>query len=55
MEEVKLKLLLLLLFWPHIAACGILVPWEGIELLKHGLEAQSLNQWTAKEDPLPSF
>jgi len=32
-------------------ACGILVPWPGIELTSSVLEAQSLNHWTAREVP----
>ena len=32
-------------------ACGILVPQPGIKLMPPALEAQSLNQWTAREVP----
>ena len=35
-------------------ACGILVPWPGIELMPPVLEARSLNHWTARK-VLPSF
>ena len=38
-------------FWPHQAACEILVPWPGIEPAPPALEAQSLNHWTAREVP----
>ena len=37
------------LFWPCPAACGILVPWSGIELAPLALEVQSLNHWTIRE------
>ena len=36
-------------FWLHRAACEILVPQPGTELSLPGLEAQSLNHWTAGE------
>ena len=39
----------ILSFWlPHVA-CGILVPWPGIEPMPPALEAQSLNHLTARE------
>ena len=31
------------------AACGILVPWPGIEPTPPAVEVQSLNHWTTKE------
>ena len=46
----------LFLFWPHSAACGILVPKPGIEPAPPAVEAWSLNHWTAREVSfLPSF
>ena len=33
------------------AACWILVPWPGIELMSFMMEALSLNHWTASEVP----
>ena len=42
------------LFWgegAHPAACGILVPQPGIELMSPAVEAQSLNCWTIEEVP----
>ena len=39
------------IFWPHCKACGILVPWPGIEPTPTALEAWSLNHWTAREVP----
>ena len=30
------------IFWPHYAACRILVPWPGIEPMPPELEAQVL-------------
>ena len=33
------------------AACGILVPWSGVELMSPVMEAQNLNHWTAREIP----
>ena len=34
-------------FWPCPAACDILVPWPGVELVQW--KNQSLNHWTTKE------
>ena len=34
-------------FWPHCAACQILVPQPGIKQVPPSLEAPSLNLWTA--------
>ena len=42
-------------FWPHRAACGILVPQPGIEPRPLAVEAQSPNHWTAGEVPLVSL
>ena len=33
-------------------ACGILVPWSGIEPSPSALEVESLNQWTTREVPM---
>ena len=38
-------------FWPHRKACGILVPWPGIEPVPAALEVWSLNHWKAREVP----
>ena len=39
-------------FWgPSLMACGILVPWAGIEPESPALEAQSLNHWLTKNIP----
>ena len=35
--------------WLHHWACGILVPWPGIELMFPALEVQSLNHLTARK------
>ena len=37
------------MFWPHCAACGILVPQPGIEPVPPAVEAWSPNHWTARE------
>ena len=42
------------IFWPHRTAHRILVPRPGIEPVPPALEAQSLNQWTAREVPIHS-
>ena len=34
-----------------LIACGILVPWPGVEPVPPKVEAQRLNHWTAKEVP----
>ena len=36
-------------FWPHLVACGILVPQSGIEPALPAVELWSLNHWTARE------
>ena len=38
-------------FWPHCAACTILVPWPGIEPMLCAVKAWSLNHWVAREVP----
>ena len=38
-------------FWSHHMACGILVPWPGIEPTPPAVEVQSLHHWTAREVP----
>ena len=39
-------------FWLCHPACGILVPWPGIEPMHPAMEVWSLNHWTAREVPL---
>ena len=48
---VFILLIYLKFFWPCHAACGILVPLPGIELVSPAVEAWSLNHWTAREAP----
>ena len=43
------------MFWPRLAACGILVPWPEIEPVPPTLEAWSLNHWTTREVPMKIF
>ena len=43
------------LFWPHCAACGILVPQPGIEPVPPAVEGWSPNLWTAREFSLKPF
>ena len=55
-----ISLSLSLSLWPCCMACGILVPRPDMETVPPAVEAQSLNQWTAREVPgicffLPSF
>ena len=38
-------------FQPHHQACGILVPWPGMEPAPPALELQSLNHWPTREVP----
>ena len=42
-------------FWPHLAACRILVPWPGMEPTPPAVEAWNLNHWTAREVPTVGF
>ena len=41
----------LFIFWPHLTACGILLPWPGIEPGPTAVNALSLNHWTTREFP----
>ena len=43
------------LYLPCHAACGILIPWPGIEPIPPALEAWSLNHWTPGKSPSFSF
>ena len=45
----------LFIFWLHFTACGILVPWPGIEPGPTAVKAPSLNHWTAREIPRTSL
>ena len=47
--------LLLLCFWLHHAAFGILVPWLGTELTLLAVKAESPNHWTTREFPSVLF
>ena len=38
-----------LLFWLHRAACGVLVPWPGIEPVPSAVKAWGPNHWTANK------
>ena len=38
-------------FWPCCAACGIFIPWPGIEPMPPAVATQSLNHWTARKVP----
>ena len=40
---------------PCCAACGILVPWPGIEPTPSAVKAWSANHWTAREFPKSGF
>ena len=40
------------IFWLCHAACGILVPWPGIEPRPTAVKALSRNHWTTREFPL---
>ena len=51
LEEFAFIIIKKNLFQPHHAACGILVPWPGIELRSSALKVQSLNHWTTREVP----
>ena len=42
---------LFIYFWPRHTACGILVSQPGVKPAPPALQAQSLNQWTAREVP----
>ena len=42
-------------FWPCCAACGNLVPQPGIKPISPAVEAQSLNQQTARQVPGKHF
>ena len=46
---------ILFYFWPHCAACGILVSRPGIKPASPEVEVWSLNHWTAREVPNPLY
>ena len=48
-------LLYFIIFWPCHTACGILVPWPGVEPLPPAVEAWSPNHWTTREAPRTSL
>ena len=43
---------LFVFFWLPRAACGVLVPWPGIEPAPPAVEAWSLNHWGTREVPI---
>ena len=48
----SLSLSLFFFFWPHLTACGILVPRPGIEPMPPAVEVWGPNHWTAREVPV---
>lgn len=42
-------------FWPYYTACGMLVPWPGIQPMPPAQEAQILNYWPSREVPPPPY
>ena len=42
-------------FWLHYAACRIVGPPPGIELVPPTVEVQSPNPWTTRELPFAAF
>ena len=42
-------------FWPDCVACGILIPWPGIESGPSAVKMQSSNHWRAREFLQPHF
>ena len=44
-----------LFFWLRLTACGILVPWPGIELRPPAVKAPRPNHWTARKLPHLGF
>ena len=45
----EINFILFFFFWLCGLACGILVPWTGIELASPSVEAQSLGHWPTRE------
>ena len=50
-----LMFVIYLFIWPCRRACGILVPWPGIEPVPSAVKAQSPNHWTAREFLIDCF
>ena len=48
---IQFHIVFFFFFWPHWVACGILVPWPGIEPESLAVRAPSPNHWTARELP----
>ena len=46
---------LIFIFWPCHVACGILVPWPGIDPGPLSVRARSPNNWIARKFPQTSF
>ena len=46
-----LKIIIILIYFNIFLACGILVPWPGIEPMPPALAAWSLNHWSTREFP----
>ena len=53
--EVILLFYIYIYIWPFCAAYRILASWLGIEPMPPALEAWSLNHWTTREVPRPSY
>ena len=50
-NSIKINVLFFIYFWPHLTACGILVPQPGIERRPLAVKAWSPNHWTFREFP----
>ena len=48
-ERIFIYLFIFSFFWPCHTACGILVPWPGIELRPLAVKEWSTNHWTTRE------
>ena len=55
LTPIRIVHCLFFFFLLQCTACGILVPWSGIKRVPPALGAQSLNYWTTREVPFPSF
>ena len=54
-QFLKRHFSLFIYFFGCAKACGILVPWPGIEFMLPAVEAWSFNHWTTREFPKLQF
>lgn len=49
--KTHITIIIIILFCPHSEACGIFIPWPGIELRPSAVKALGPSHWTVREFP----